>query len=236
MVSRRSLLTGTAALAAGTLLRSPALSAETQPMATPPAGPIGTPTPLEPANPEAALQRLRDGNARFVGGEPMAPERDLAHLQSLAPKQTPFAAVLACADSRVPVEILFDQGFGNLFVVRVAGNVASAIEIASLEYAVAILGAKALVVLGHTNCGAVDAALQGGQVPGQISTLYSHIAPGLDRKTMNLDAAVVANVRYQARRLKLGSTVLPGALKSGSLVLAGAVFEFHTGEVRNVAL
>lgn len=236
MVSRRSLLTGTATLAAGALLRSPALSAESQAMPTTPAGPIGTPTPLQPATPEAALQRLRDGNARFVAGNPMAPERDLATLQSLAPKQVPFAGVLACADSRVPVEILYDQGFGNIFVVRVAGNVASAIEIASLEYAVSVLGIKVVVVLGHSYCGAVDAALKGGEVPGQISTLYQHIAPALDRKKMDLDAAVLANVRYQARRLKVGSTVLPVAMKSGALLLSGAVFDFHTGEAKAVEL
>src|SRR5215475_11366420 len=135
-----------------------------------------------PGTPTEALNRLKAGNARFAAGQPLAPQRDLAHLRATAPRQTPFGAVLACADSRVPVEILYDQGFGDLFVVRVAGNVATSVEIASLEYGTRILGAKVLVVLGHSNCGAVKAALEGVKVPGQISTLYQHIAPGFEHR------------------------------------------------------
>ena len=190
---------------------------------------------LGPADtPAQALARLRDGNARFIAGTPIAPNRDLAQLRALAPKQTPFAAVLGCADSRVPVEVVYDQGFGDLFVVRVAGNLATAVEIASLEYGEAVLDVEVIKVLGHTNCGAVKAALAGDTVPGQISTLFQHIVPALNRKTMDLDAAITANVSYQVRKLREGSPLLAKRIKDGQLVIEGGVFNFETGVVQPV--
>jgi len=190
---------------------------------------------LAPADtPAQALARLREGNARFIAGKPIAPNRDLAQLRALAPKQTPFAAVLGCADSRVPVEVVYDQGFGDLFVVRVAGNVATAVEIASLEYGEAVLDVEVIKVLGHTNCGAVKAALAGDTVPGQISTLFQHIVPALNRKTMDLDAAIAANVHYQVRKLREASPLLAKRIKDGQLVIEGGVFNFETGAVQPV--
>lgn len=186
------------------------------------------------ATPAAALQRLRDGNARFVAGTPIAPNRDLAQLRALAPKQMPFAAVLGCADSRVPVEILYDQGFGDLFAVRVAGNVATAVEIASLEYAAGVLDVEVIKVLGHGNCGAVKAALAGDPVPGQISTLFQHIVPALDRRNMDLDAAIAANVRYQVRKLREASPLLAQRVAAGQLVIEGGVLDLDTGTVHQV--
>jgi carbonic anhydrase len=187
--------------------------------------------------PAEGLARLRAGNQRFTAGAPQAPQRDLEHLRALAsPDQAPFAAVLGCADSRMPVELIYDQGFGDLFVVRVAGSIANSVEIASLEYGTEILGASVLVVLGHTFCGAVRAALAGGDVPGQISTLYQHIAPALDRERMDLDAAVTANVRHQARKLISGSTVIAKRSSAGKLVVVGGVFDLRTGVVRSVEL
>ena len=221
MFSRRDFIAGGAGALAMAALRGRSLGADEAPGAM-------------PRTPAEAASRLRDGNARFASGQPLAPQRDLAHLRATAPQQTPFGAVLACADSRVPVEILYDQGFGDLFVVRVAGNVATSVEIASLEYGTRILGAAVLVVLGHSNCGAVKAALQGGKVPGQISTLYQHIAPALDRGKMDLDAAVVTNVRYQARKLRKGSTVLPDLIAQGKLELVGGVFDLESGTVKAV--
>ncbi|MGD9762347.1 MAG: carbonic anhydrase [Candidatus Binatia bacterium] len=184
--------------------------------------------------PADALARLRQGNARFAAGAPISPQRDLARLREVIDKQTPFAAVLGCADSRVPVELAYDQGFGDLFVVRVAGNVASAVEIASLEFGARILGAKAIVVLGHSSCGAVKAALAGGKVPGQISTLYTHIAPALDRG-MSVDEATIANVRYQARKLK-SSPLIAQSIDRGELLVNGGVFDIATGRVQPVEL
>jgi carbonic anhydrase len=224
-VSRRTVLTAGALLGVGTLLSARDGARADEPSAEAP-----------PRSPADALARLRSGNEHFAAGTPLAPQRDLAHLRAIAPQQRPFAAVLACADSRVPVEILYDQGFGDLFVVRVAGNVATAVEIASLEYAAHVLGVSAIVVLGHSNCGAVQAALRGGPVPGQISTLYQHIAPALNRKTMDLDAAITANVHYQARKLRKGSTVLGPLVSAGKVALAGGVFELTSGTVRAVEL
>jgi carbonic anhydrase len=218
--SRRSLLRGAAAVGAGMF-----------------AGGFGSWTRTAYADtayaesPDAALQRLLDGNRRFTEAKTTGARRDLASLQAVAPKQTPFAAVHACADSRVPVEILFDQGFGEVFVTRVAGNVAGAEEIASLEFGTLVLGAKILMVLGHSNCGAVKAALKGDDVPGQISTLYRLIAPGIDRENPDLDVAIASNVRAQARVLRSGSTVLAGLLKEGKLKLVGGVFDLSSGKV-----
>src|SRR5262245_44549548 len=218
---RRTLLAGTAGLVAGIAL--PALASSDEP--------APEPTPATIAD---ALDRLRAGNRRFAAGTVQAPQRDLARLRAIAAKQTPFTAVLGCADSRVPVELVYDQGFGDLFVVRVAGNVATSVEIASLEYGTRILGASTLVVLGHSGCGAVSAALAGGEVPGQISTLYQHIAPALNRTTMDLETAITANVTYQARKLKKGSTVIAQLLSDGKLALVGGVFDLNTARVKPV--
>jgi carbonic anhydrase len=184
-----------------------------------------------PATADEALKRLLDGHQRFTQGKITAPNRDLARLKAVAPKQAPFAAFLSCADSRVPVEIIFDQGFGDVFVVRVAGNVAAAEETASLEFGTLVLGAKVLVVLGHSGCGAVKAALEGADAPGQISTLYRLIAPGIDRQNKNLDAAVASNVRAQIGVLRQGSTVLAGLIKDGKLKLVGGVYDLASGKV-----
>lgn len=144
--------------------------------------------------------------------------------------------MLACADSRVPVELIYDQGFGDLFVVRVAGNVAASVAIASLEYGTRVLGASALVVLGHSDCGAVKAALAGNEAPGQISSLYKHIAPALNRKTMDVEAAVMANVAYQMRKLKTGSPLIARLLADRHLALIAGMFELETGAVKSVVV
>jgi carbonic anhydrase len=187
-----------------------------------------------PATPAAALAELTQGNARFVKGEVLEPRRELERVRKLAGKRQPYAAVLGCADSRVPIEIVFDEGFGNVFAVRVAGNLATPVEIASLEYAVAVLGTKVIMVLGHENSGAVKAALEGKEVPGQISTLYQYIVPGIDRVHRDLGVAVRANVRFQARKLQQASPVLGAAVKGGTLQIAGGVFELGSGRVLSV--
>ena len=187
--------------------------------------------PVAEMSPDDALRKLLEGNRRFAAGEILAPRRELARMKELAQKQKPFAAFLGCADSRVPIEIVFDQGFGNLFVVRVAGNLATAVQTASLEYGAAILGTKVVMVLGHSNCGAVKAALEHVPAPGQISTLYQHMVPAIDRANMNLDEAVRANVQLQARKLKEGSTVLSGLMAEGKLKLVGGYYDLTTGRV-----
>jgi len=222
MLTRRDLICRGAALGAGALLASPRGAGALEPEPT-------------PATPAEALARLAMGNQRFIDGAVQGERRDLARLREIAPKQEPFAAFLGCADSRVPIELAYDQGFGDLFVVRVAGNIATAVEIASLEFGVAVLGCEAIVVLGHSNCGAVKAAMSRGDVPGQISTLYPHIVPAL-KPDMTLEEATAANVRYQMRKLRDASPVLTRFIGEGKLALAGGVFDIATGRVAPVVL
>jgi carbonic anhydrase len=148
-----------------------------------------------------------------------------------AEKQEPFAGVLACADSRVPVELLFDQSIGQIFVARVAGNIVTPEITASLEYAVAELGIRALLVLGHSHCGAVKAAMKSESVPGQISALYSHIQPAVDQSKGDVEKAVAINARLQAELLRSSSTVIRQALASGTLRVAAGVYDLATGRV-----
>ena len=186
-------------------------------------------------SPADALGRLMAGNDRFVRGVPQAPHRDLASLRAVEPKQTPFAAVLGCSDSRVPVEILFDQGFGDIFPVRVAGNIVTPEVMGSLEFGTAVLGAEVLFVLGHTKCGAVKATIDGAAVPGQISSLFYHIQPAVEAAKGQIGAAVIENVRRQAELLRRSSPVLSGLVREGTLRIEGGVFDLATGVVTLLA-
>jgi carbonic anhydrase len=188
------------------------------------------------ADPRAALERLAEGNERFVAGRSEAPHRDMARLREVAPRQTPFAAFLGCADSRVPIEIVFDQGFGDLFVTRIAGNVAATENIASLEFATEVLGTQVVYVLGHTSCGAVTAAAKADPVPGQISALFQHIRPAIRAAKGDPVAAVRENVRIQAQTLVEGSTVISSLVSAGKVVVAGGIFDLATGRVESVPL
>ena len=142
-----------------------------------------------------------------------------------------FAAVLSCADSRVPVELIFDQTIGHIFVTRVAGNVATSEIIASLEYGAAVLGTKVILVMGHAGCGAVKATIQGAEVPGQISSLYPHIQPAVDQAGSNLEAATKANAKIQAALLRKASTVISGLVKENKLKVVAAYYDLGTGVV-----
>lgn len=186
--------------------------------------------------PEQALAQLYDGNRRFVAGDLTSPTRNMARLREVAPKQAPFAAFLGCADSRVPIEIVFDQGFGDLFVTRVAGNVATPEVIGSLEFGTAVLGAKVLYVLGHSACGAVGATVKGDAVPGQISSLYYHIRPAVKAAGGDVAKAIEANVRLQAELLAESSPVIAGLVREGRLKVAGGVYDLTSGRVTPVAL
>jgi carbonic anhydrase len=182
--------------------------------------------------PEAALQAMLDGNKRFTDHQLTSFDDDLAILkQNTIESQEPFAAVLSCADSRVPVELLFDQSIGHLFVARVAGNIASTDIIASLEYGAAVLGTKVILVLGHSNCGAVKATMAGKAVPGQISALYAPIQPALEEAHGNLEAAIKANAKIQANLLATASPVLAGLIKAGNLKVAAGYYALDTGVV-----
>lgn len=188
--------------------------------------------------PLEALDRLRAGNARFVAGTPHPSPR--SRMEALGP-QHPFAAVLGCADSRCPVEAIFDQGFGELFVVRVAGNVADAAQIGSLEFAVEALGVRLILVLGHQNCGAVQAALQRPDgLPPALDGIIDAIEPaigdllpvaGTEPFEAILERAVSANARHAAEALRSSSALIKREVERGQVAIASAVYAFDTGIV-----
>jgi carbonic anhydrase len=190
---------------------------------------------------DEALKLLQAGNARFVADKPEHPNSDLNRVQETGKNgQFPIAAVLGCADSRVPVETVFDRGVGDLFVVRVAGNVAGTTELASLEYAVDHLGVSLIVVLGHTKCGAVQAAVAGGELPGNLPALIDDITPAVrtaEAENPNAPAdkllakAISENVRQQIAAAQRKSAPLRKAVAAGSVKFVGAVYDIDTGVV-----
>jgi carbonic anhydrase len=190
---------------------------------------------------DEALARLVEGNERFVRGEARFPTVHKDVLAELAKGQHPYATVLGCSDSRVPPELLFDAGFGELFVVRVAGNVISPEVMGSLQYAGIHLRTPLFVVLGHEGCGAVDAALavlqQGSQMPARIALLLDGIVPGLRglpsglAPDAQLRAAVETNVRWSMRQIRETPEARARA-EEGVMRLTGAVYELESGRVR----
>lgn len=192
-----------------------------------------------PVSPDAALQRLMDGNERFSQEKRSFPDQSRLRLQEVAIAQFPFAAMLGCADSRVPVEIVFDQGLGDIFTVRVAGNVVTPHAIGSIEYAVAELGAQLIVILGHENCGAVKAAIKGEPLPGRIGTFVEDIRPAVERVRNNpgdiVNNSVIANVQLQVEELKQNSVLLTQLVGQKKLKIVGARYDLDTGLVTIVA-
>jgi carbonic anhydrase len=182
--------------------------------------------------PDAALDQLMRGNARFVAGKLASFDEDLEILKAHnVAGQEPFAAVLSCADSRVPVELAFDQSIGHVFVTRVAGNVCTPEIIASLEYGAAVLGTAVIVVMGHSSCGAVKATIAAKAVPGQISALYAPIRPAVERAGPDLEATIKANAQIQADILRAASPVLAELIKQGKLRVAAAYYDLASGAV-----
>jgi carbonic anhydrase len=188
----------------------------------------------ENMTPDQALQALMQGNQRFVNGTLENPRRNMARLAEISKSQKPFAAILGCADSRVPSEIIFDQGFGDLFICRIAGNVATPEEIGSLEFGTLVLGAKVIMVMGHERCGAVDATIKGAQVPGQIASLLDAIKPALknsgNQTGDELEKATKANVLFQIERLK-ASPVISQLIQEEKLTIVGGYYDLDTGRV-----
>jgi carbonic anhydrase len=182
--------------------------------------------------PEGAVDQLMAGNARYISGQLNSFNEDLDILrQHTVEKQEPFAAVLSCADSRAPVELIFDQSVGHVFVARVAGNVCTPEIIASLEYGVAVLGIPAIMVLGHGGCGAVQAAIAGKPVPGQISALYAPIRPAVARAGADLEAAIRANAQNQAEILRSASPVIAEAVRQGKVKVVAGFYDLASGKV-----
>lgn len=185
--------------------------------------------------PASVLTELKTGNAHHVRHQYQHPHETLARQRELVGGQHPHAEILSCADSRVPPEIIFDQGLGDLFVVRVAGNVATDTEIGSLEYGASHLHIPLLVVLGHESCGAVTAAVQGGDNEGHITGLISLIKPAVDRsRGMPGDPianAVRSNVQMVVQQLRSSTPVLAELVTHGKLKIVGGVYSLETGEV-----
>jgi carbonic anhydrase len=185
--------------------------------------------------PDQALNRLIEGNRRYLFEKMSHPSGIEERRRELAKVQHPFAVVLGCADSRVPPEIVFHQGLGDLFVVRVAGNIVDDAILGSIEFAVENLGASAILVLGHERCGAVQAAIDGGEAPGHVGALITAITPAVESvKGLpgdGLDNAVCANVKVVAAALRNRSPLLEAAVQAGRLVIAGGRYDLDTGIV-----
>ncbi|QLG92630.1 carbonic anhydrase [Pseudomonas yamanorum] len=200
------------------------------------------PKPQNAISPDEALTRLMDGNARYADG--VTKRHDfMSEREALASGQNPFAAVLGCADSRIAPEYAFDTSRGDLFAVRVAGNFVTTDGLASLEYAVAVLGTPLILVLGHDSCGAVSAGVKAlkddARFPGQIQSLADAIKPSVAKVLKQpgelLDNAIVQNVKDTVARLQNESSLLSSAMAKGTLNIVGGVYKLHTGKVERVA-
>jgi carbonic anhydrase len=190
-------------------------------------------TPGVPA--ERALKELLDGNKRYVAAKLRHPHQGVPRRVSIARGQHPIAVVIGCGDSRVPPELVFDQGLGDLFVLRIVGHIVDDAILGSIEYAVEHLGAGLVVVLGHERCGGVDAAVKGGDTPGHLSALIAAIAPAVESVRGKpgdlLDNAVRANVGRVAQQLRSAEPILAARVKAGKLRVVGTRYDLDTGVV-----
>lgn len=185
-----------------------------------------------------SLKRLIDGNTRFAEGKSVHPNLSQELRNKLLSSQKPFAAIIACSDSRVPVEIIFDVGLGDLFVIRSAGHVLSKEAIGSIEYAVNALGVKFVMVLGHDNCGAVVSALntyetkEKEELPQNLQILLGHIYPVFDelknKNNISIEEAIKINIEHQVDKLK-NDSYLSQRVKAEELLIVGAKYSFDTG-------
>ena len=196
------------------------------------------PKPQNVLSSDAALERLRDGNARYVAGVSL--RHDFKHeREALAGGQNPYATILSCADSRIAPEYAFDSGRGDLFVCRVAGNFANEETIASLEYSVAVLGVPLMLVLGHDSCGAVDAAIKslkdGTTLPGHLPSLVAGIAPAVRAVSQQagdtLAKAIRQNVIDTVAKLSSATPILSAAVEQKKLKVVGGVYRLRDGKV-----
>jgi len=189
---------------------------------------------LHAATPANSLQLLIEGNGRFVAGKSVHPNQDPWRRSELAGGQKPFAIILTCADSRVAPEIYFDQGLGDIFVLRNAGNVIDDHVLGSIEYAVEHLGAPLVVVVGHAKCGAVAATVAGGEAPGHIGSIVKSIAPSLESAAHaedKVDAVVRAHAKRVAGAIADSAPILKGAVQGGHLKVVAARYDLATGAV-----
>ncbi len=190
----------------------------------------------EGMKPEAAMKELIEGNKRFVAGKSKFPNTNSTRRTEVAKGQHPFAIILGCSDSRIPPEILFDRGLGDVFIIRTAGNVVDDIAIGSIEYAAEHLGVQLLVVLGHSKCGAVDATMKGGEAPGHIGSIVKKLKPVVDAtKSKPGDAwlnCVKANVDHLVKELEESKPILSEMVEEGKLKVVGATYDVESGVVK----
>ena len=178
------------------------------------------------------IERLKEGNKRFISDTAQRKLQDSTRRELLAAGQSPFAVILGCADSRVVPEIVFDTGLGELFTVRVAGNVANIASLASIEYAVAVLKVTVILVQGHSSCGAVQAAVDGGDLGYNLNLLLTHIAPAVEQVSSgNIDEIIKKNAELNAEELVKRSAILSEAVKSGQLKIVPTFYHLDSGEV-----
>ncbi len=190
---------------------------------------------------QEALERLKAGNARYISESATSDVvLDESHRTALVDGQEPFAIILGCSDSRAPAELIFDQGLGELFVIRVAGNIAAPSQIGSVEYAAAQIGTPLVVVLGHTNCGAIAATLQQLRKPEDLRSpnlkaIVHRIEPALSQLDLDsndiMQQAVEVNVEATISNLNAGSEILQSKIADGLLTIVGAVYDLQSGQV-----
>ena len=182
---------------------------------------------------QESLNRLKEGNARFVADHQDGKLQDSSRRESLISGQEPYAIILSCADSRVVPELAFDTGLGELFVVRVAGNVANSSSIASIEYAVAHLGSKVIVVLGHQSCGAVTAAVDGGDNGYNLNHLLAHITPAIaaSKEGATVNDVAKINAELTVGELKNRSEIIKNAIDKGDVKVVPAYYNLDSGKV-----
>lgn len=193
--------------------------------------------PVKPSvTPKDALNRLTTGNERFAQGMGQHPRTGADRRTEVAKGQAPFASILTCADSRVSPELVFDQGLGDLFVTRVAGNTFGRDILGSLEYSVAVLGSRLIVVLGHERCGAVDAAIKGGELPGSIGSVVAPIEPAVratrTSKGDRLLETTIKNVELTVERIAKQSSIFRDLIRKGELKIVGGYYDLDSGAVR----
>ncbi len=197
------------------------------------------PDPFRPAAegiaPDRILQLLLDGNLRYATGRSAAPRRNPIRRQHIAEEQHPLAVVVACSDSRVPPEIILDQGLGDLFIVRLAGNVVGNTGLGSIEYAATHLGARCILVMGHYNCGAIQAAIAGGPTESHVSSIMEALAPAVEEARGQegdlVENAVRANVRRVCAQLRESEPVLRPLVEEGRVQVYGVVYDLRSGRL-----
>ena len=186
---------------------------------------------------EEALEKLLDGNARFASGNSSHPDQSFERRAELLAGQHPFAVIVGCSDSRIAPEVLFDQGLGDIFVIRTAGQVLDNASLGSIEYAVEHLGVPLVMVLGHDSCGAVSATVQGGEVSGHLASLVQFIQPAVDaareagNESLVLDSSIDNNIWNIVEQLESTQPILSEKVEGGEVMIVGARYHLDSGEV-----